>query len=120
MEVPGSKITNTIDLVPKVLEMNVFGGFLGNTMSSIIDLSQKNKYQLGNLHSHSMISTDLPNVKELNLTKTNMVMLMDANDDSDSDVDSDEELIQRSLKDNTERINLKELHSLISEVDQML
>lgn len=120
VEVPGSKITNTIDLVPKVLEMNVFGGFLGNTMSSIIDLSQKNKYQLGNLHSHSMISTDLPNVKELNLTKTNMVMLMDANDDSDSDVDSDEELIQRSLKDNTERINLKELHSLISEVDQML
>ncbi|KAG5420019.1 hypothetical protein I9W82_001899 [Candida metapsilosis] len=84
VEIPGCKITNTIDLVPRT--QPVFGGL----MSPIVDSPQ--------------ISTE-----------PNEVMV----DNSDSDADSDEELIQSALKENT-HINLKELQSLISEVDQML
>ncbi|KAI5965000.1 hypothetical protein CANMA_003512 [Candida margitis] len=129
VEVPGCKVTNTIDLVSKAPEMSnksVFGGFLGNKISPIID-SPRTSYKtdpnfpLGNFNSHSMISTDSLVEKELSLEKTKSAMSIDDDDDCDSDADSDEELIQRALKKvNTERINLRELHSLISEVDQML
>ena len=122
VDVPGCKITNTIDLIPKVQEKNVFGGFLGTRISPIMDLPHNNaQYQLVNVSSHSVISTDSLNVKDLNLLKTNTVLLLGKEvDDSDSDADSDKEVIQQALKYNTDRINLNQLQTLISEVDQML
>ncbi|KAI5963824.1 uncharacterized protein KGF55_002704 [Candida pseudojiufengensis] len=107
LELPGSKITNTILLKPKlpISERNSMGE------SIFIDRPKSLNFKL--LDTVESNNNNSDNNSDAN---------SDINSDVDSDIDSDDEIIKNVLKDKKQKpiIDLQDLQNLILEIDEAM